>query len=56
MWEEKWKVRWMCGFTWECSSSEAKFKTNLCYYLTTLEEKDRCYKDYGSLHSLKGKV
>ena len=63
MWEEKWKVRWICEFTWECSSSKAKFKTKWCNYLTALEEikympikKDRCYKNYGSLHSLNGKV
>ena len=52
MWEEKWKVRWICEFTWECTSSKEKFKTNWCNYLTALEEKDympirkdRCYKN-----------
>ena len=25
MWEKKWKMKWMGGFTWECSSSKAKF-------------------------------
>ena len=33
MWEKKWKVKWMCGFTWECSSSKAKFKTNMVLLL-----------------------
>ena len=52
MWEEKWKVRWMCELTWECSSSKAKFKTKWRNYLTSLEEKnympirkDRCYNN-----------
>ena len=55
---EKWKVRRICEFTWECSSSKVKFKINWCNYLTALEEKnymhirkDKCYKNYGSLHS-----
>ena len=49
----KWKVRWICEFTWECSSSKEKFKTKWCNYLTVLEEenympirKDRCYKKF----------
>ena len=50
MWENKWKVRWIRDFTWDCSSSKAKFKINWCYYLTALEDKnympirkDRCW-------------
>ena len=49
MWGEKWKVRWICEFTLECSSSKVKFKTKWCNYLTALEKinympirKDRC--------------
>ena len=50
-------MRWICEFTWESSF------TRWCNYLTALEEinympirKDMCCKNYGSLHSLKGKV
>ena len=61
MWEKKWKVRWICEFTWEFSSSKAKFITNWCCYLTALEEKnympirkDRCYKNLWIIALLKG--
>ena len=33
MWEGKWKVRWICEFTWDCSSSKAKFKAILVLLL-----------------------
>ena len=63
MWEEKWKVRWICEFTWECSSSKEKFKTNWCNYLTALEEKDympirkdRCYKNLWIIAVFKGET
>ena len=58
---KKWKVRWICEFTWECSSSKVKFKTNWCYYLTALEEKNympirkyRCYKNLWIIALFKG--
>ena len=49
--------------TWECSLSKVKLKIRWCNYLTALEKinymlirKDRCYKNYGLLHSLKGEI
>ena len=61
MWEDKWKVRWISEFTWECSSSKAKFKTNWCNYLTDLEKKyympirkDRCYKNLWIIALFRG--
>ena len=52
-----------CVNHWGVLLSKVKFKTRWCNYLSALEKincmptrKDRCYKNYGSLHSLKGKV
>ena len=55
------EVGWIFEFTWECSSSKAKFKANWCDYLTVLERKDympirkdRCYKKLWIIALFKG--